>query len=201
MAVEVILGDVEHRGHGGMKLRNRLQLERGNLAHRNVAGAHFQNRLRIRRADIAHHPGAAAGVFENLAQQRAGGGLAVGAGHSQQKAHGFAIGVLQFAHDLHAQFAGARHSRMRVGHAGADDQGVHALHEGNGVLPKTPMDALHVQIVQRAPELLFGFHIADRNFAAARVQKPRRSRAASRHTQHERFSNLHRTLLCSGAMP
>ena len=198
----MILGDVEHRRHRGMELRDRLQLEGGNFADGDVAGAHLQDRLRVGRADVAHHPGAAAGVFEDLAQQGRGGGLAVGAGDGQERAGGFAVGVFQFAHHLHAQFAGADHGGVRVRDAGTHDERIHALKERQRVLlAQMPVNAGHIEVVQRARELFARLYIADGHFAAAREQQPCRRRAAARHTQHQRFLNLHIVLLFAWMYP
>ena len=179
-----------------MELRDSLQLEGGDFADGDVAGAHLQDRLRVGRANVAHHPGAAAGVFEDLAQEGRSGGLAVGAGHGQQKPGGFAVGVFQFAHHLHAQFAGADNGGMRIGDAGAENERVHALEQRQRVfLAQMPVNARHVEVIQRAFERFARLLIADGHFAATREQEPRRGRAAARHAQHQRFSNLHKLLL------
>ena len=121
---------------------------------------------------------------------------------ARERAGGFAVGVFQFAHHLHAQFAGAKHGGVRIRDAGAYDERVHALDERQRVFhAQLPANAGHVEVVQRARELLAGLYIADSHFAAAREQQPCRRRAAARHTQHQRFLNLHIVLLFEWMYP
>ena len=154
MAVQVILGDVEDRRHRRVELRDGLQLEGGDFADGDVARAHLQDRLRVGRADVAHHPGAAAGVFEDLAQQGRSGGLAIGAGDGKERAGGFAVG------DSSSPITSTPSSRARStagcvsGMPGAHDERVHALDERQRVFhAQLPANAGHVEVVQRAREL------------------------------------------------
>ena len=192
MAVHVILGDVQHRRNRGMEPAGGLHHERRDLADRHVAGAHFRHRAGIGRADVAHHMGGAARVFEDFAQQRHRGGLAVGARHGQQKARRLAIGVLDLAHNLYAQRLGLFDRRMLHRNARADHQQIQPREMLLGVLfVQQQMCAALFQLVQRAVEILALFRIADPDLRAAQQEQLRRRNAAARHAQNHRLLNRH----------
>ncbi len=83
VAVEVVGSDVEDDGDGGMKLLGRFELEAGDFEDRpGVVGA-LVDEGDDGDADVAADQRVEAGLFENFADQRGRGGLAVGAGDGE----------------------------------------------------------------------------------------------------------------------
>ena len=187
VAVQVILGDVEHRADVGMEQRGGLHHEGGNLAHGHVARLHLRHRAGIGCADVTHHVGALARVLEDLAQQRDRGGLAVGARDRQQHAGGLSVGVLDLAHDLHAQLLGAQHRGVLRGNAGADDQRVQTVDELLRLLfIEAQLCALRFDLVQRAVEGLVRLAVTGQHLPAPQKQQLRHGDAAARQAQYHR---------------
>ena len=94
MPVEVVLGDVQDRCHGGLEIRDPVELEAGQFEHPHVrqrkgliAGLGIQlfgQGVEQRRADIAGHCHGFPCTLDELAGQRGHGGFAVGAGDADE---------------------------------------------------------------------------------------------------------------------
>jgi hypothetical protein len=85
VAVEVVVGNVEHRRRNRLQRRPGLELKAGQLQHPAPAAAPFRvealhQHVERSRADVAGHDRIQPRGAKHLAGQRGGGGLAVGAG-------------------------------------------------------------------------------------------------------------------------
>ena len=105
VAVEVVGRDVEDDGDVGMELLRAFELKAGNLEHRPGLVGALVDEGHDRHADVAADQGGNAGLFQDFAEQRGGGGFAVGAGDGEDLAFEKARGQFQFADDGQAEAA------------------------------------------------------------------------------------------------
>ena len=105
VTVEMIRRDVENHGNVGMKLLGGFKLEAGDFEDRpGFVGAVVDERHN-RNADVAADQRGQTASREDFAQQRGGGGFAVGAGDGERMALEEARGQFQFADDRQAEVA------------------------------------------------------------------------------------------------
>ncbi len=93
-------------------------------------------------ADVAADLRGEAGFLEDFAEERGGGGFAVGAGDGEDLAFEEAGGKFQFADDGAAEIAGLHEFRCVERHAGADDDDVLAAEGEQAVAAGFDVDAL-----------------------------------------------------------
>ncbi len=77
----------------------RFELEAGDLEHRPGVAVAFIHELDDRYADVAADERGHSGLFDNFADQRGGGGLAIGAGNCEDLALEEARGQFEFSDD------------------------------------------------------------------------------------------------------
>ena len=103
VAVEVVGGDVEDYGDPGMKAFSAFELKAGDLKDRPGFIGALVDEGNDGDADVAADKGGKAGFLKDFADQRGGGGFAVGAGNGQGFALEEARGQFQFADDGQAK--------------------------------------------------------------------------------------------------
>ena len=114
--VEVVLGDVEHRGGLGAHRVGVVQLEAGQLDGEDVVRLGVHHRLDDRQADVADGDAAQPRGAQDRVEHLHGRGLAVGAGDAQPRASAWSRvaqppGQLDLAPDRDAAGAGLRQQR------------------------------------------------------------------------------------------
>ena len=132
--VEVVLGDVEHRGGlGGHRVRV-VQLEAGQLDGVHVVGLGVHHGLDDGQTDVAARDAAATVRLEHGVEHLHGRGLAVGAGEAQPLPRVLRVaqppGQLDLAPDRDPPGVRRRQGRRRRGHARRGDEEVHVVREG-----------------------------------------------------------------------
>ena len=188
---DVILRDVEHRTDVRVERADRLALIGADLGHRQVVVRHVARVRGDRIADVAHDVRGAARRAEQLAHQRGGRRLAVGAGDGAQAAAHHARAQLQFADDLHAARNRLLHERLGDWNARAEDHHVLIRQVLLRALAKRKGASERLQLIQRAAEALLRLHVADRHDRAPLGQQLCRRHTAARHAQHDHAFILH----------
>ena len=130
-----------------------------------------------RNADVAADQGGHSGLFEDFAEQRGGGGFAVGAGDGQDFAFEEAGGQFEFADDGEAEVAHLGQFGCVERNAGADDDQVLAAEGEQAVAAGFDVDALFEQGGNVFGEGFGAADVGDGDLGAAAAQKQGRGQA------------------------
>src|ERR1035437_10192738 len=173
MTVQVVGGDVENDGDGGMELLGGFELEAGDLKDRpGFVGAGVEQG-HDRDADVAANQRGQPGSRKDFAQQRGGGGLAIGAGDGERLALEEARGQFQFANDRQTEALDLRQFRSVQRHAGADDNQVLSAEGEQAVAAGLDHNARLNQGRNLLGQRLGRAHVGDRDLRATAAQKQR----------------------------
>ena len=187
VAVEVVGGDVENDGDLWMKLHGGFELETGDFQNRpGVVGA-VVDQGDDREADVAADQRGQAASLEDFAQQRGGGGLAVGAGDGQRMALEKARGQLQLADDRQAEVLHLGQLGGVQRHAGADDNQILAAEGEQAVAAGLDHDAGFDQRGNLLGQRLGRAHVGDGDQSAAPAEKQRRRQTGFAQSDDENF--------------
>ena len=171
VAIEVVGRDVEDDGDLGMKLLGGFELEAGDFEDRPGFGGAFVDEGDDGDADVAADERVESGCFEDLADQRRGGGFAVGAGDGERLAAQEAGGEFEFADDGAAEVAGLHELGCVERNTGADDDEVLAAEGEQAVAAGFDHDALVEQGGNVFGEGFGAAHIGDGDLRAVAAQK------------------------------
>jgi hypothetical protein len=183
----VIGRDVEDDGDLGMELLGGFELEAGDLEDGPGVGRAFGDELDDGEADVAADEGGKAGLPEDFADQRGGGGFAVGAGDGEGAALEVAGGEFEFADDGAAEVAGLHQLGGIEGDAGADDDEVLAAEGEQAVAAGFDVDAFVEQRGDVVGESLGGAHVGDGDLGALAAQEQGRGQAGFAESDDENF--------------
>ena len=171
VAVEVVGRDVEDDGDGGVELLSRFELEAGDFEDGPGGVGGFVDEGDDGHADVAADEGGNAGLLQDFAEQRGGGGLAVGAGDGEDLALEEAGGEFEFADDGAAEAFGLHEFGRVERDAGADDDEVLAAEGEQAVAAGFDVDALFKQGGNVFGEGLGAADVGDGDLGSAAAQK------------------------------
>ena len=187
VAIEVVGRDVEDDGDCGMELLGGFELEAGDFEDGpGVVGAVVDQRD-DRDADVAADQRGQAGLLQDFADQRGGGGLAVGAGDGEDLALEEARGQFEFADDGPAEVAHLHQFGRVERHAGADDDEVLAAKGEQAVTAGFDVDALFEQGGNVFGQRFGAADVGDGDLGSAAAQKNGRGQAGFAQSDDENF--------------
>ena len=173
VTVQMIGRDVEYHGDRGVELLSGFKLEAGDLENRPCLAGAGVDKSHDRDADVAANQRGQAGSREDFAQQRGGGGLAVGAGDGQDMAPEEAGGQLQLADDRQAEALYLLQLGGVQRHAWTDNDQILAAEGQQAVAAGLDHDAGFDQGGNFFGQLIGRAHVGDRHPRAAAAQKQR----------------------------
>ena len=171
MAVQVVGRDVQDHGNLRMELLGAFQLEARNLKHRPRCFSTLVDQRNHWHADVAAHQRGQAGLLQNLAQQRGGGGLAVRAGNGYDLPLRNRASQFQFADHRQAETLHLRQFGRFQRHAGAYHNQVLTPEGQQSMAASLHHDALFEQRRNILGQRLGRAHIGDSDKCAAVAQK------------------------------
>ena len=187
VAVEVVGRDVEDDGDGGVELLSGFKLEAGDFEDGPGGVGAFVDEGDDGDADVAADEGGEAGLLEDFAEQRRGGGFAVGAGDGEDFAFEEAGGEFEFADDGQAEVAGLRKLGRVEWDAGADDDEVLAAEGEQAVAAGFDVDALFEEGGNVFGEGFGAADVGDGDLGAAAAQKESGSQAGFAQPDDQNF--------------
>ena len=173
VTVKMIRRDVENHGDVGMELLSGFQLEARYLEYRPAFVGAIVDERHNRDADVAANQGGQVASVENLAEQRGGGGFAIGAGDGERMALEKTRGKLQFADDRQAEVLDLHQLGSVKRHAGADHDQVLAAEGEQAVAAGFDHDARFHEGRDLLGQRLGAPHIGDSHVCAAPAEKQR----------------------------
>ena len=187
VAVEVVGRDVEDDGDVGMELFSGFELEAGDFEDRPGVVGRFVDEGDDGHANVAADQRGNAGLLEDFAEQRGGGGFAVGAGDGEDFALEEAGGEFEFADDGAAEVSGLHQFGSVERDAGADDDEVLAAEGEQAVAAGFDDDALFEQGGNVFGEGFGAADVGDGDLGAAAAQKQGRGQAGFAQSDDQNF--------------